>query len=166
MRTNRTLAGTITMLAALAACTDDDGGMGPDEITLVDLAGSYEAQSFTFTDDDGSNSSINLIGAGGTLSLTLLQTGDFTGLLNAPFLTGTNQDVAFDGTLVLTGNNMAEVDFDAGTGLLFSDIDISFTFDGSDFVWTATDVTFDFTLMNDPENAEPADLTVLLVQTT
>lgn len=165
MRTNRILAGTVAALTAIAACSDDNGGTGLDEITLADLAGSYDVQSFTFTADDESET-IDLIGAGGTLSLTLLQTGSFTGLLNAPFLTGTNNDVPFDGTLTLTGNNTAEVDFDAGTGLLFMDIDISFEFDGSTFVWTATDVSFDFEGMNDPQNAEPADLTVLLVQTT
>lgn len=166
MRTNRILAGTVAAFVAIAACSDDDGGLGPGEVTLADLAASYEAQTFTFTADDDSESPINLVGSGGTLSLTLLADGSFDGLLNAPMLTGTNNDVPFDGMLTLTGNNTAEVDFEAGTGLLFADIDISFQFDGSSFVWTATDVSFDFTLMNDPQNFEPADLTVVLVRTT
>lgn len=167
MRTNRILAGTVAALVAIAACGDDDGGTGVDEVTLADLAASYTVQSFTYTADNDPDKSVNLIQAtGATLSVTLLSTGSFTGLLNAPPLTGTNDDVPIAGTLTLTGNNTATVDFDASTNLLFPDITISFQFDEPNFVWTATDVTFDFTLMNDPANAEPADLTVLLVQTT
>ena len=166
-RPHMLVSAMVLVAAGLAACGDDDGGTGPDEVTLADLAATYSVQSFTYTSDADPNTSVNLIAAtGATLTVTLLSNGTFTGLLNAPALTGTANDVPIAGVLTLTGNNTAEVDFDATTNTLFSDLTISFQFSEPNFVWTASDVTFDFTLMNDPNNAVPADLSVVLVQTT
>ncbi len=169
MRTHRFLAGLLTLTATfLVACGDDNGGTGPDDVTLADLAGSYTVQGFTYTADSDPNTSVNLItAANAEMSVTLLANGTFTGLLNAPALTGTSSDVPIAGTLILKGNDRADVDFDATTNTLFSDLmNISFQFSDPNFIWTATDVTFDFSLMNDPNDAVPADLTVLLVRTT
>jgi hypothetical protein len=167
MRHHRLLAGILLRASAgFVACSDDDG-TGLDDVTLADLAGSYSVQGFTYTSDADPNTSVNLISAtNATLSVTLLSNGSFSGLLNAPSLTGTADDVPIAGTLTLTGNNTADVDFDAATNLLFSDLEISFQFSDPNFVWTANDVSFDFSLMNDPDNAEAADLIVVLVRTT
>lgn len=168
MRTYRIPAGVLMLAATGFVACSDDAGTDPDDVTLADLAGSYTVQGFTYTADSDPNTTVNLItAANATLSVTLLANGMFSGLLNAPALTGTAADVPIAGTLVLRGNNRADVDFDAATNTVFSDLtDISFQFSDPNFVWTATDVTFDFSLMNDPNNAVPASLTVLLVRTT
>ena len=167
MRTTRTTAAVLLGLTAAIAACGDDGTTGPDQVTLADLAATYSVQSFTYTADSDPNTTVNLIQAtGATLTVTLLSSGSFSGLLNAPPLTGTTDDIPVAGTLTLNGNNSATVDFDASTNLVFPDLDITFQFSEPNFVWTATDVTFDFSLMNDPNNAVPSNLTVVLVQTT
>lgn len=167
MRTIRTTAAVLLGLTAAIAACSDDGSTGPDQVTLADLAATYSVQSFTYTADSDPNTTVNLIQAtGATLTVTLLASGSFSGLLNAPPLTNTNDDVPVNGTLTLNGNNSATVDFDASTNLVFPDLDITFQFSEPNFVWTATDVEFDFSLMNDPDNEVPANLTVVLVQTT
>ncbi|MEN8374579.1 MAG: hypothetical protein ABFS34_03955 [Gemmatimonadota bacterium] len=160
----RTAAGLV-LATLVVACSDDSGGTGPGEVTLADLAATYDVLSFTFTADGNSALSANLIQAtNATLTVTLLADGSFSGLLNAPALTETTDDVPIGGTLTLTGDDTASIDFDAATSFFFPDVDISFEFSPPNFVWTATDVTFDFTLERDPNNAIPADLTVVLVQ--
>jgi hypothetical protein len=96
LRTLRTLTVTVGLLG-VAACGDDDSGTGLD---AGDVAGTYRATSLTTTSGGVTE---DVLRAGGSLTLRLLQGGILTGHITVPS-EGVNQD--FAGTWRLEGNEV------------------------------------------------------------
>lgn len=157
----------VFLMAGTAACgDDDDDGTGVD--IMARISGSWQAQSFTYTNDEEPSQSIDVITQlQGALNVTIQESGAFSGTVSVPPVTG-QQAVPVSGTLDIDGNHI-HVDFDQQTeGLgLFSDFDATFTLGNNNntFTWTATDVTFDFDLQG-PGAAVASDLTVVLARTS
>lgn len=154
----------LPVFALLAGCTDDLGGTDPGTITLADLAGTYQAQTFEYDENGGANRTVDLMDGGGSLSFVLSTSGGFNGDLFAPFLD--SPDVPFQGTFILQSQSTGRIDFAAASQTTFTDFDIDFNFAPANFVWNAPGVMFDFTGSNDPALETSADLTIVLVRTS
>jgi uncharacterized protein YhdP len=157
-------AGALLMSAALFTACDDTG---TDPIVMADIAGSWEASSFRYTDASNSSLSLDIITqAQGSLDVTIQSSGAFSGTVIIP---GTTPDdgLPVRGTLTLNADaGTIDVDFDATTeGFgLFSDFTAAFTLNeaGTILTWTNSDTSFDFPDQIDPRGEVDAVLVVVL----
>lgn len=170
---NRLRTASVLALSALALAACDES---TTSVEIADLAGSWSATQFEYADPSFPGFSIDAISdAGGTLNVTVQESGAFSGDLRVPGLTvdGTGQTITVPvgGTFSINGSTLS-VDFDAATEALglFGDFDASFDLNGDVLTFTTEDTTFDF-----PDQLEelagigargpvPADLTVRLVR--
>lgn len=170
MKLLRTAGVLVLSALALTACGDST-----TSVEIADLAGSWSATRFEYTDQANPFFSIDAISdVGGTLNVDVQESGAFSGSLRVPGLTvdgtGATITVPVGGTFSINGSTLS-VDFDAATEALglFSDFDASFDLSGDVLTFTA-DTNFDF-----PDNLEelagigargevPATVTVRLVR--
>ena len=156
----------IMAITALTACDDDDP---TDEgVTIADFAGTWTVQSFTYTADDNPSTTTNLAaipasagGPYGITTLTISNTGSFTGNLRLP---GAPIDpIPIGGQVVLGSGNNVTVDFNAATEALGVITDEAGTYAFSNNRNTLTldlpDVTFDHTLSG--QTAVDSDLRIV-----
>lgn len=145
-------AGALALLGTLlAGC--DDGGTEPGIVT-ADLAGSWDASSFRYTDANDPSLSFDIITqAQGTLHLDIAESGAFNGQVRIPGVTvhpETGETITVDvaGTIEVTSSTTVDVDFDAATEAmgLFSDFTATFTLNEArtQLTWTNPDTSFDF----------------------
>lgn len=160
----RSAATLLLGVAALAAC--DDSGTEPT-VTMADLAGSWEASSFRYSDANNSSLSLDIITqAQGSLDLTIQSSGAFAGTVIIPGTTPEN-GVPVSGTLTLNANaGTIDVDFSTATEQLglFSDFTADFTLNEAKtrLTWTNPDTSFDFPDQIDPRGEVDAVLVVVL----
>ncbi len=155
-------AGALLVAAALFSACDDTG---TDPIVTADLAGSWEASSFRYTDAENSQLSLDIITqAQGSLDLDITSTGAFTGLVIIPGTTP-EEGVPVGGTLTVDGEaGTVFVDFNAATEPIFSDFTATFTLNEARTIltWTNPDTSFDFPDQIDPRGEVAAVLVVVL----
>lgn len=157
-------AGALLMTTALFTACDDTG---TDPIVMADIAGSWEASSFRYSDASNSQLSLDIITqAQGSLVLDITSTGAFTGTVNIP---GTTPEGGLDvgGTLTLDADaETIDVDFNTATEQagLFSDFTAAFSLSeaGDILTWTNSDTSFDFPDQIDPRGEVDAVLVVVL----
>ncbi|HUE77052.1 MAG TPA: hypothetical protein VMM83_03855 [Longimicrobiales bacterium] len=154
--------GALVMAAALFAACDDTG---TDPVVMADLAGSWEASSFRYTDAENSQITLDIItDAQGSLTLDITSTGAFTGLVIIPGVTPEG-GYPVGGTLTLDADaGTIFVDFNAASEALFSDFTATFTLNeaGNILTWTNPDTSFDFPDSFDPRGEVAAVLVVVL----
>lgn len=139
MKLLRTASVLVLSAFALTACDE-----GVTDVEVADLAGTWNATQFEYTDQEYSTFSIDAISdAGGSVSLTVQESGAFVGTINIPNLTP--GELPIGGTLSINGDSLV-VDFDANTESygLFSDFTASFDLDGDVLTFVNDDTTFDF----------------------
>ena len=142
---------TRMLAAALAlgvgvACSDN----GTDNVTIADLVGTWNATTFIITNPHGVQS-VDLVGMGGSFTLTVMANGSFTGQQD---LLG--QVDNFGGTIVLTGNHTMTL-VDAVNPA--DETDLTFTLTGNQMALTSSDITFDW---DGDTIEEPAELEAVL----
>lgn len=145
MKLLRTASVLVLSALVLTACDEST-----TSVEIADLAGAWTATQFEYSDQAVPGFSIDAISdAGGTLNVTVQESGAFTGDLRVPGLTvdGTGQTITVPvgGTFSIDGNTLL-VDFDAATEALglFGDFDASFNLNGDVLTFTTEDTTFDF----------------------
>ena len=70
---------TVGLLGLVTACGDGDDGTGPDGLTIADLAGTWEASSFVYS-QAGTGAAVpdvDLVADGGSATLLLQSDGSF-----------------------------------------------------------------------------------------
>lgn len=159
-------AGAVLAAAALLTACDDNG---TEPVVMADIAGSWDASSFRYTDANNSALSLDIITqADGSLTLDIDEDGSFTGVVDIP---GTTPAGGLDvgGELTLdSDDNTIFVDFNTATEMagLFSDFEAAFTLSeaGDVLTWTNTDTSFDFPdqLETEPRGEVDAFLVVVL----
>ena len=92
-------------------CGDDDG-TEPEQITLADLAGYWEAQSYEVTSNAASEISFDLVTLGGAFTIDADDTGDFSGTAEIPEAMGGPLTLPFQGTFELVTQDSMRVTFD------------------------------------------------------
>ena len=126
------------VMLAMTACDDATG------VEVADLAGSWNATRFEYSDDANPTFSIDAISdAGGSVTLDVQESGAFSGMIDIPGLTP--QALPIGGTFSIDGDTLT-VDFDAQTESygLFGDFTASFSLNGDVLTFINTDTTFDF----------------------
>lgn len=91
-------------------CGDDDG-TEPEQITLADLAGLWEAQSYELTSNAAPEISMDLVVLGGSFTIDADATGDFTGTAGIPEAVGGPLTLPFLGTFELVTQDSMRVTF-------------------------------------------------------
>ena len=132
---------SVLALSAFALTGCDEG---VTDVQVSDLAGTWNATQFEYTDNENPTFSIDAISdAGGSVSLTVQESGAFVGTINIPNLTP--GELPIGGTLSIDGGNLV-VDFDAQTESygLFSDFTASFDLAGDVLTFVNDDTSFDF----------------------
>jgi len=119
MKLARSAVLMLALATAVGACDDDDDPTGNNNVTVAELAGSYDIDSFIYTADDGSGS-FNLTPVGlGLQSITVQTNGNFSGVLVFPDpQTGNPTPFNIGGTIVLSGSNGLTINFDQATQAL------------------------------------------------
>jgi hypothetical protein len=146
-------------------------GCGDDSVTglsLRDLAGQWTASSFTFTSVANPSHRIDLIGdMGGTMTLSILANGSFSGTINLPGVTPFSLPIGGTVTLDAAANTM-DVSFDELTLSygLFNDFVAAFTLDEARRIltWSFGPTPFDFP-QNPAVGEEAAMALVILTRT-
>ncbi len=125
------LIGTLVGALALAGCDSDV------ELVPADIAGTYEATRFTL--EDGGQT-VDVLDAGGDLTLTLREDGTVSGSLVTPEELNEegegNSRLLFGGTYALSGN---EVTFDHEADTFVRDV--VWTFDEGDLRTDTGEIT-------------------------
>lgn len=145
-------ATSVLVLSALALTACDDGDDPTDVVTTADLAGSWTATQFEYSDDTGDapGLGIDAIDLGGSVILNVQSSGAFTGTINIPQLTP--GELPIGGTIAVIDQENLSIDFNATTESygLFGDFDASFTLVGDVLTFVNDDTSFDF-----PDAIEP-----------
>jgi len=149
MQSHRLLPLSLALaLGAALACSDSNG---TSNVTLADLAGTWDATQFTLTNPADGSQSVDLIGMGGSFTLTINASGAFSGTQTILGTTDT-----FSGTIQLSGNHSMSL-VDAANP---SDItDVTYTLSGDHLVITSSDLTWDW---NNDGTDEAANLSAAL----
>jgi hypothetical protein len=129
----------LASLAALVACGDSTG------VTVNDLEGTWTATEMVFTSQADPSTSIDLVAAGGSLTLTIRADGTFTTAMREPggeidIDTGT---VSVEGTVLTIaesgqGSPTAFSASRSGDNLTLTSSDEDYDFDGDDIEDEAT----------------------------
>lgn len=146
MKFLRTASVLVLSVLVFAGCEDDATG-----VEIADLAGDWTATQFEYTDNSIPALSLDAISdAGGTVTLSVAESGAFTGTLSIPGLTvdpstGATITVPIGGTFSISGDTLS-IDFNAATeGLgLFGDFDATFELNGDTLTFVNEDSSFDF----------------------
>ena len=131
----------------LAAC--GDGGTAPDEFTIADLAGSWDASELSVTAKASSAVSMDLIASGGAVHWATQPSGNFTGTAVLPgALIGMPEagvvTLPLSGVMRLTTPNKLRIDFIPEIPPIFTTMDPGFTVDGNRLTILDDTAEFDF----------------------
>ena len=148
MKLLRTLIAPLLAVTFVVGCGDSNGPDSTSEEIVDALVGTWNATSIVFTNKANSSETFDLIGNGGSLSITFTSNGQFSGSSTSP--EGTE---SLSGTFVVQGTNLITTD----TGESESET-IAFTLSGNTLTLTLDD-EFDF---DDDGFDEPATLTITL----
>ena len=167
MLRSRTALALVTICLVLAGCGEGDAAT---DVEIADLAGSWNATEFRFTDTSGrtipgtgSAPSLDVTSFGGVVTMVIQESGGFTGTINVP--TVTPGDVPLSGTITLLGPDSLAVDFDQQTlslicpapeDCLFGSFTSEFTLRGNVLTLVNDDTTFDFAPVEPLYGLEPA----------
>jgi hypothetical protein len=152
MKFVRSTAVLVLALFAVAACDEDDG---MTDVTTADLAGSWVATQFQYSDND--LLTIDAVSDfDGSVTLDVQSSGAFAGQINVPNLTP--GAVPISGTLSIDPDtDVLSVTFDAATlalvcpdpvgspeTCLFQSFDATYTLSGDELTFVNDDTSFDF----------------------
>jgi hypothetical protein len=143
-------------------------GCGDDSVTglsLRDLAGQWTASSFTFTSVANPSHRMDLIGdMGGTMTLSILANGTFSGTMNLPGVTPFSLPIG--GTVALDeAAGTMDVRFDELTLSyeLFNDFVAAFTLDEAKRILTWSFGPTPFNFPQNPAEGEEAAMAVVIL---
>jgi hypothetical protein len=105
------MAAVLVATVLFIGCGDDDG-TEPEQITLADLAGHWEAQSYEVTSNAAPEISMDLIVLGGAFTFDAEDTGDFIGTAEIPEAVGGPLTLPFQGTFELVTQDSMRITFD------------------------------------------------------
>ena len=127
----------LSLVLAVSACSDSDDSMGPGEITIADLVGSWRASSQVFTNKANSSEVLDVIAAGGETRTTVLDHGGARTWVTF----GTYSD-EWDAQLTVSGNTLTSDPVEASRERRIW----TFSLDGNLLTLTDANSSFDFTL--------------------
>lgn len=163
MRRTRYLTVLLLALALpVMACGDDDDGTGTVDLT-AQFEGSWTTQSFTYTADADPSVFVDIAPLGlGIQSLSVTESGAFTGVLVLPGPDGNPQSQNIAGELTNVTETTMTIDFVAQVNQAgLADLDVTYSLSGEILTFEADDVSFDFS--QDGEEI-PASLEVVLAR--
>jgi hypothetical protein len=130
---------SLLALAAVftSACGDSSSSTEPEGLTIADLVGSWGASSALFTNQANPSQKFDIIAAGGTLNITVLNSGGVRTWLEI----GDVSD-EWDAMLTLNGNQLTATPAEASRPTRHWTIEKN----SNGFTLTSTDASFDFTL--------------------
>jgi hypothetical protein len=141
-------AGLALVLGAALACSDSAGS---GDVTLADLAGTWNATQFTLTNPANSSQSLDLITMGGSFTLTINASGAFSGeqslLGNTDTFSGTVQLIDNHSMVLIDGTNPSDR------------TDLTYTLTGDRLAVSSSDLTYDW---NNDGTDEAASLSAVL----
>ncbi len=152
MKLLRTLVAPLLAVTFVVGCDDSIGPDSTPEEIAAALAGTWSATSFVFTSKANSADTYDLIGEGGSFSLTITADGSYSGSF-----TGAGENETFSGTYVAQGTNLILTDDQDPTP-----DPVAFTLSGNTLTIIDDDEEFDF---DDDGFDEPATLTIVLERT-
>ena len=147
--------------AGLTACGDDS----VTGLSLKDLAGQWTASSFTFTSVANPAHRVDLIGdMGGTMTLSILANGTFSGTINLPGVTPFSLPIGGTVTLDEAAATM-DVRFDELTLSygLFNDFVAAFTLDEARRILTWSFGPTPFNFPQNPAVGEEAAMALVVL---
>lgn len=151
-------------VALLAGC--EDGGTGPGEFNVADLAGSWDATELSVTSKADPALSVRLIEGGGAVHWAIQPSGAFLGtavvpgvLLELPNIGVVT--VPLSGRIRLLDPSTLRLDFIPEIPPMFTTVDGSFTLTGNTLTLVDEDAEYDFNLGG---SDEPAVLRAVLVR--
>jgi len=127
----------LSLVLAVSACSDSDDSMGPGEITIADLVGSWRASSQVYTNKANSSEVLDVIAAGGETRTTVLDHGGARTWVTF----GTYSD-EWDAQLTVSGNTLMSDPVEASRERRIW----TFSLDGNLLTLTDANSSFDFTL--------------------
>ena len=133
---------------------DDNGGTGPDLITIADFAGTWNATEFRATSLDDPQIQFELVAAGGSMTITVQPDGAFTGTVSFPDPdTGQIVTIPVSGTFTLVSQTEVEADFALEIPPLLEDTTVEFELVGNTLTLHEDVTTFDFDFDGDIDPA-------------
>ena len=131
------ILGVLSLVFVVAACSDSDTSMGPDEITLADLVGSWTASSHVYANNANPGEAFDLIAAGGETRTTVLHNGGARTWITF----GTFSD-EWDAQLSISGNTLTSDPVEASRQVRTWALSLA----GNLLTLTDATSSFDFTL--------------------
>ncbi|HEX9691259.1 MAG TPA: hypothetical protein VGA22_04090 [Gemmatimonadales bacterium] len=159
MRLTRTLGLVAVTAGVTLSCSD----IGPTEVTIADLAGTWSASKWEYKDDATGTVTFNAVSFGFSATITLQSGGSFSGSITVPpaptaSVAGTASIASGVFTITWAQDyNLGLLTLEQAVPLAFD-----FTLDPSGNLLTLfdEDSEWDFTPTNGEDNTEPASLTV------
>jgi hypothetical protein len=127
----------LSVVLAVAACSDSEQVTGPEGITIEDLVGSWTASSHTFTNNADPGEALDLIANGGETRVTVLSGGGAR-----TWVTFGEFSDEWDAQLTIAGGTVTSRPVEASRPVRTW----TFTLVGNLLTLTDTDSEFDFSL--------------------
>lgn len=151
MKRNTSLSPAIALLGlfmAMVAC-DGGGGTEPDELTIADLAGSWQGTQFSVTSQANPALVFDLISSGGSVNVSVQTQGTFTGTASLPGdLIGSPElgviTVPLAGVMRLMNEATLRIDYIPEIPPIFTTMDPEFTLNGNSLTIIDDTADFDF----------------------
>ena len=140
MKFLRTASVLVLSAFVIVACDDED----TTGIEVADLAGTWDATQFEYTDNDNPTFSLDVISdLSGDLTIDVAESGSFTGTLFIPNITA--DTVPLGGSFSITGDTLS-IDFNSASEMtgLVSDLDAEYQLSGDVLTLTNDGVSYDF----------------------
>lgn len=134
------------MLMGIVACSESTG------VSVDDLAGTWSATQFLFTNPANAAQTYDMIAAGGSLSLTVQPNGDYSATMTVPG----NAPEAFTGTISVEGDILTLAESGHGSPTPYNA-----SRSGNTLTLTTDDELFDF---DEDGTEELASLRLVLVR--
>lgn len=146
----------LMLLFLVFSCSDEstnpNGDNTPKPPTVEQLAGTWTATKFEFTNKSNTSQKVDLVTLGGVFTLTIDSSGAYTATIVLP---GEPPDVDTGVITTITGNSIT-IDSDSDDPEV-----LSFTYSGNSMTLVSDNSEFDF---NDDGVETPAIATIVLVR--
>ncbi len=129
---------------ALLGCGDDGNGTTPEEITLADFEGSWEATQYKVTNSAAPQIWLDLVALGGSFTMDADDAGNFTGQADIPATLGGPLTLQYQGSFQLVTQDTMEVTFNPEIPPFLTDFTGWFELSGNTLTLEDQNTTFDF----------------------